>query len=120
MVRGTERTAEGGTRLTIRHKRVGEEQAGFGRKAVGHLTGLTYEAVLHLHRVVDRATITDDRVLTDHTRTDKHRRIHRTHHRAFRESGCTTDLTVTLDDRVGDILGIDDLHIIADKATLGT
>ena len=120
MVRGTEGSAEGGTGLTIRHKRVGEEQAGLSRKTVCHLTGLTHETVLHLHRVVDRATVTDDRVLTDHTRTNEYWGIHRTHHRTLRESCSTTDLTVTLDNRVGDILRIDDLHIITDKATLGT
>ena len=108
MMRGAERSAEGSTGLTIGHEGVGKEQARLSRKAIRDLAGLTHETVLHLHRVVDRTTVTDDRVL------------HRTHHRTLREAGSPTDLTVTLDDRVGDILRIDDLHIIADKATLGT
>ena len=114
MVRGGEWTAEGRTGLTIGHKRVGEEQAGLSSEAIGNLTGLTHEAVLHLHGIVDGTTITDNGVLTDHTRTDEHRGIHRTHHGTLRETGRTTDLTITLDNGIRDILGIDNFHIITD------
>ena len=120
MVRRTEGTAECSTGLAIGHKRVGEEQTGLGRKTIGNLTGLTHKTVLHLHGVVDRTTVTDDRVLTDDTRTDKHRGVHRTHHGTLRETGSTADFTITLDDGVGDILGIDNLHIITDIAAIRT
>ena len=120
MMAGTEGTAEGSTGLTIRHERVGKKQARLGGKAIRDLTGLTHETVLHLHGVVDRATVTNDRILTDHTRTDKHRGIHRAHHRTLGETGSTANLAVPLDDRVRDILGIDDLHVITDIATLRT
>ena len=120
MVRGTEGTAEGSTGLTIGHKRVGEEQRCFSRKTVGYLTSLTHEAVLHLHGVVDRTTIADNGVLADHTRTNEYRSIHRTHHGTLRESCSTTDLTVTLDDGVGNIFGIDNLHVITDIAAIRT
>ena len=120
MVRGREGSAEGRTGLTIGHKRVGKEQAGLGCKSVGNLTGLTHKAVLHLHTVIDRTTVTDNRVLADHARTDKHRGVHRTHHGTLRESGSTTDLAVTFDDGVGDILGIDNLHVVTDIAAVRT
>ena len=120
MMRGTEGAAEGSTSLTISHKGVGKEKTSLGRKAIGNLTSLTHEAVLHLHRVIDRATVTDDRVLTDNACTNEYRSIHRRHHRTLREAGGTTDLTVALDDRICDILGIDDLHVVADIATIRT
>ena len=120
MVRSTEGTAERSTGLTIGHKRVGEEQAGLSRKAIGNLTGLTHKTILHLHGVVDRTTITDDRILTDDTRTNEYWGIHRTHHRTLTQTGCTRDLTVALDDGIRNVLCIDDLHIIADIATIRT
>ena len=120
MVTGTERSAEGGTSLTIGHKRVGEEERSLCRETICNLTGLTHKAILHLHRVIDRTTVADNGVLADDTCSDKHRRIHRTHHRTLRQTGSTADLTVALDDSVRDILGIDDLHIITDIATIRT
>ena len=116
MVRGAEGSAESSTGLTIRHKRVGEEQARLSRKAVGNLASLTHEAILHLHGVIDRAAVTDNRVLTDHSRSDKHGGIHRTHHRTLRKSSCSTDLAVTLDHRVRNILSIDDLHVVTNRS----
>ena len=120
MVRGREWSAESGTSLTIGHERIGKEQTGLGCKAIGNLTSLTHEAVLHLHRIVDGTTITDNRVFTDDTSTDKHRCIHRRHHRTLRETGSTADFTVALDNGIRDILGIDDLHIITNVAPFRT
>ena len=120
MMRGTERSAEGSTGLTVGHERVGEEETGLCREAVGDLTSLSHEAVLHLHTVIDRTTVADDGVLADDTRSDEYRSIHRTHHRTLRETGSTADLTVALDDGVRDVFGIDDLHIVAYIATVRT
>ena len=120
MVAGAEGAAEGGTGLTVGHIRVGEEERSLSREAVRELTSLTHEAVLHLHRVVDRTTVADNRILTDHACADEHGRIHRRHHRTLRQTGSTRDLTVALDDGIGDILGIDDLHVVADIAAVRT
>ena len=120
VVGGTERSAEGSTGLTVGHERVGEEETGLCREAVGDLTSLSHEAVLHLHTVIDRTTVADDGVLADDTRADEYRGIHRTHHRTLRETGSTADLTVALDDGVRDVFGIDDLHIVAYIATVRT
>ena len=49
MVAGRERATEGSTCLAIGHVGIGKEEAGFCREAIGNLTGLTHEAVLHLH-----------------------------------------------------------------------
>ena len=70
MVGSRERAAESSTGLTIGHITVGEEHAGLCRKAVGNLASLAHEAVLHLHRVGDAATVRDDAVLADNTCAD--------------------------------------------------
>ena len=76
MVTGTEGSAEGCTSLTISHKRIGKEERSLGGKPVSDLTGLAHETILHLHRIVDRAAVADNRILADHARTDKHRGVH--------------------------------------------
>ena len=120
MVRCRERTAECSTCLTIGHKRVGKEKTCLGSKSVCYLTGLTHKAVLHLHAVVDRATVADDGVLADNTCSDEYRCIHRAHHRTLTQTCSTANLAVALDDGVGNILGVDDLHVVSDVAAIGT
>ena len=118
MVRSRERSAEGGAGLTVGHKRVGKEQTGLGREAIGYLTSLAHEAVLHLHRVVDRATVADNRVLANHTRANEHRRVLTTQNRTLVQSGSATNLAVALDYRVRNILRIDNLHTVTHDAAL--
>ena len=111
--------AEGSTGLTIGHKRVCKEQAGLCCEAIGNLTGLAHEAVLHLHRVINRATITDNRVLADHASTNEYRRILTTQNRTLVQAGTTANLAVALNHGVDDILGIDNLHTITYDTALG-
>ena len=86
MMGGRERSAESSTGLTIGHIGISEEQAGLSREAIGNLTGLAHEAILHLHRVVDATAIADNGVFADDTRSDKHRGIHRRHHGTLRQA----------------------------------
>ena len=116
MVRSAEGAAESSTGLTISHKRIGEEQARLCRKPVGDLTSLTHEAILHLHGIINRATITDNRILTDHACSDKHWSVHRTHHGTLRQSRGATDFAVTLDDCIGNIFRVDDFHVVTDSS----
>ena len=120
MVAGGEGTTEGGTGLTVGHERVGKEQAGLSREAVGHLTGLAHEAVLHLHGVVDTAAVTDDGVLADDTRADIHGSVTRRHDGTLQQTSGTVHLAVALDDGISDVLCIDNLHVVANDAPLGT
>ena len=75
MMAGRERSAESCTGLAIRHERIGKEQAGFSREAIGNLASLAHEAVLHLHAVVDATSVTDDGVLANNTRSDIYRGV---------------------------------------------
>ena len=120
VVGGRERAAERGAGLTVGHVGVSKEQAGLSRETVGNLAGLAHEAILHLHGIVDGAAVADDGVLADNASADKHRRIHRRHHRTLRQARGTADFAVALNDGVGDVLGVDNLHVIANEATLRT
>ena len=117
MMRGRERTTKSSTSLTISHKRIGKEQAGLSRKTIRNLAGFAHKAILHLDRVVDRTAVTDNRVLANHARTNKYRGVHRTHHCTLRQPRSSTDLAITLNDCVRDILCIDYLHVIPDVTT---
>ena len=117
-MRGTERSAESSTGLTICHKGIGKEQASLSGKAIRNLTSFTYKAILHLHRVVDRTSVANNRILTNHTCTYEYRGIHRTHHRTLRKTSCATNLTIALDNGIRDVLGIYDFHIITNITTI--
>ena len=81
------------------------------------MTSLTYEAILHLHTIDNRRAVTDDRVLTDHARTDIYGVTRTVQDRAVADAGGTVDLAVVVDDRIRDLLGTDDLHIVTDDST---
>ena len=118
MVTGREWSAESGAGLAVGHIGVGEEQAGLSGESIGNLTCLADKAVLHLHGVVDATAVTNNRVLTDDTRADEHWGIHRRHYGTLRQARGAANLAVALDDGVGDVFGIDNLHVVADDATL--
>ena len=120
MMTGTEGPAECGTGLTIGHEGIGKEERCLSSKPVSNLTSLTHETILHLNRVVYRTAVADNRVLADHACTYEYRRVHRTHHCTLRQPCRTANLTVALDDGIGNILGIHDLHVVADIAPVGT
>ena len=119
MVRCREGSAEGGTRLAISHVAVGEEHAGLGSKAVGNLTCLANEAVLHLHAVGDAAAVADDGVLADDSRANIHRGVSRRHDGTVGKTGGAIDFAVVLHHGIGNLLRVDNLHAIADGSPLG-
>ena len=108
-----ERTAESGTRLTVRHIRIGEEHAACRREAVAQLASLTHVAVLHLHAVDDGRSVADDRVLADDARAYIHRGVTVAHQRAVAQTRRSRNLAVVIYHRIGYLLRIDNLHTIA-------
>ena len=72
---------------------------------------------MHLHGIGDGAAVRDDRVFTDDTRTDIYRVVFRREDGTVAQTGCAIDFTVFLDDRIGNLLGVYNLHTVTDGAT---
>ena len=119
VVAGREGTAEGGTRLAVRHVAVGEEDALRGGKTVSYMAGLTHKAVLHLHAIDDARAVAYNRVLANHSRTDIYRVVGPVQDRAVAHARGAVDLAIVVNDGIGDFLRSHNLHVIADDATLG-
>ena len=119
VVAGGEWTAEGGASLAVAHIAIGEKHALRSGEAIADLAGLAHEAVLHLHRIDDAGALADDRVLDDDTGAHIDVAVVGAQQRAVAQPAGTVDLAFVLDDGIGDLFRVDDLHAVADDATVG-
>ena len=119
VVAGREGAAEGGAGLAVAHVAVGEEHALRGGEPVADLAGLAHEAVLHLHRVDDARALAHDGVLYDDACAHVDVGLVGRHQGAVAQPAGAVHLAVVLKNGVGDFLGVDDFHPVADDAAVG-
>ena len=73
---------------------------------------------MNLHTVDDACALGDDGVLGDDTCADIYIAMDASEQGTIAQSGSTIHLTEVVDHAVGDFLGVDNLHVVADASTL--